>query len=555
MSSSTSNTAYLNLSLTPWVAIYPLQWANDYDESCALPSPPEQSIYPEWPLLDGVQQQQPYYCQYNTAASQSLHTDLHSAPSSMDPLSSPRPVLEALPKMNHSSPLPRSMNSPFVVTALPEQSSPCYTRHAAVRMEPLQHSPQIRRRPAPAIPPPAPDITPYPGVKHSDVRYDVIQQNNDRYCTIRPLTPLNLRPDQLPAPRSFICYFTCDDKLTSLNGSLNQHYAAMTVGDTFSIKGFTARISRIENMNIEITAGSDPRNYGVVGPTDIGRVISNIYPEVAGWASWNTVEVYRGKEKLGSLNEIRQACLFRQLEWMFQGFLTFTKTLSRRITPDMSHDGFQVIGMSGLYRKIRVTDYNAHNEALMLDFGMDLNAELAHLTDDDQNHMFVPIDMRIMSKDGIPAVSKFLLEDAYNDGPSAFTTEHCRRIAGQCGYTNGHAFAACLALGKGHDGGSRSNWSQGRGSGGDEDSLVAFAKRNPNEFFKPTGFEVGLDTSPRGLSWTTREVRAVTYWHKAKISGKIRHWPIPVTRQRLLEIGQRQEVVGAVALAPVASEQ
>ncbi|KAH6670459.1 hypothetical protein B0J14DRAFT_97380 [Halenospora varia] len=365
---------------------------------------------------------------------------------------------------------------------------------------------------------------------------------------------MNLRPDQLPAPRSFICYFTCDDKLIGLNGPLNQHYAAMAVGDTFRLRGFTSTISRIENMNIDITVGNDPRSYNVVGPTDIGRAMRNVHPEVADWASWSTVEVYRGVEKLGSLNEIRQACLFRQLEWIFQGFLTFTKTHTRRITTEMSHDGFQVIAMSGLYRKIRVADYYAHNEALMLDFGVDLNNELAHLTDDAQNHMFVPIDMRIMNKDGIPAVSKFLLEDAYNRGPASFTTPHCQRIASQCGYTNGHAFAACLALGKGHDGGSKSSWSQGRGKGGDEDSLVAFAKRDPNEFFKHTGYEVGLDTSPKGLSWTVREVAVVTQWHNAKISGKIRHWPIPVTRQRLLEIGQRQEVVGAVALAPATSE-
>ncbi|KAH8674526.1 hypothetical protein BGZ60DRAFT_556853 [Tricladium varicosporioides] len=384
--------------------------------------------------------------------------------------------------------------------------------------------------------------------RNSDVQYE-FQQNFARYPTLRlhPTSPLtNSLP--LPAPKCLLSYFTSCDKLNGIQSQADEDcgYRAIALGDVFRINWKDAILVSWQKGGDMCVTVEGVLYHDIVGPTDIARALG--FNTDVLWP-WAVVDVYRNGTFLGNLDEIRQAWAFRDMEFKFRGMLTFMPTHIYKLSTKKENDGYQVICQSGLYRKVRASEYHLHNKALMLDFGHTLNNSLANLAA--HGHIIVGMDMRLLQNDGICARSKEHLQDTYNDGASAFTTAHCRRVAGGAGFSKGHACAGPLALSKGCNEVKGSRWSRDRGRGNDTDSLAVFGARSPNSWMRlRKGIDVGKETPPAGVQWTQQEIDQVTQWHLNNIQGRIIHDPIPVTRMRLLEIGQRQRQVPVQQIHP-----
>ncbi|KAH6670458.1 hypothetical protein B0J14DRAFT_565220 [Halenospora varia] len=345
----------------------------------------------------------------------------------------------------------------------------------------------------------------------------------------------------LPTPKCLLSFFTSDDKLSCMSSKADDdcNYKALAVGDVFRIKGKEATLVTWQGSQMWVAVEGNADRHKVNGPSNIAKALGFVTRKRWPWAD---VDVYRSGLHLGTLQEIRQAWSFRNQEFNFRGMLTFTPTHTYKLPTPKEDDGYQVISQSGLYRKILLSEYQLHNQALMLDFGPVLNNALQNLAE--PGYTIVPIDMRVLKNDGICAPSQKDLENTYNKGPEAFSTNHCRTLAAGAGYSNGHASLGPLALAKGFNTTDGPRWSRKRGGGGNTDSLDAFANRVPNSWFEPSSADdVGVETAPGGAEWTQFEIFRVTRWHKEHIERKIIHDPIPVTRLRLLEIGQHQRQV------------
>ncbi|RDL35250.1 uncharacterized protein BP5553_07181 [Venustampulla echinocandica] len=270
----------------------------------------------------------------------------------------------------------------------------------------------------------------------------------------------------------------------------------------------------------------------IAGVGDVTAAMHNENPAIPLSNNWRLFQLIRQGNDIGNLFDFRQAWQFALHEYQYQQQLLFKPNRRRRLNNTHLNEGFQLIDMVALYRKIREGDLVQLHEDLIIDLGPELNRSLAEIAE--PGYQIIMMDLRIMNSDGIPSPGGCTLEDAYRNGPNAFPTTYLRNLAGSYGYSNGHAHVGPLGLGKGFN---NKHWGYARSlqclSGSAYWGPVAQRKRKPNEFFNiHNRNQVGIDLDARGCLWTPEERAAVTILQRAKIQGKIAHYPIPVTMNR-----------------------
>jgi hypothetical protein len=214
---------------------------------------------------------------------------------------------------------------------------------------------------------------------------------------------------------------------------------------------------------------------------------------------WQDFAVWRNGVYLGTLRDIRQAWQFSLNEYDYQMQLNFVQGRHRRISAEMEKKGFrQIKGV--LYRKMPFWD----DDAMIVSLGPVLDSELATMTEN-PNFKIVICDTRIVNNHGIPLPGNVKIverpEGIDENGDNSFPTPYTRQLAGLYGWSRGHAHIGPEAFGV-----------------GDKTILRLTTSSNsvqPDELL---------------YEWTDSETGKVWEFHYSKVDGKIRHYPVPVTR-------------------------
>jgi hypothetical protein len=219
--------------------------------------------------------------------------------------------------------------------------------------------------------------------------------------------------------------------------------------------------------------------------------------------------VSRGPDRLGSLQDIRLAFQFAMNEHDLQTELTFARGRSRKIPTNAKQAGFYLSDSSGLYLKTPLIDAEKLNKTLLLHLGTELNEELASFAE--PGYAIVMVDARVMISDGLPVPDN--THNIDSDGPERFPTEFTKKIAGSCGWSKGYAHMGLESL-----------------CGPPDRRLEKGVFAYVEAMMSRKGLEIPKEER---VWWTKGEEKKVDKFQKDKLEGQIRHYPIPLTRQRL----------------------